>query len=338
MRTPRQKQREMYRFQLHRIAMALRVNPSELKLWNTRIQLILFKAHLRLISLFEQVQARWLNWLHEEILSIEPLTPSKRDVALLRDWSTKNQYIACASNYIERHLKQAGIVTKCKVYMFWELGINEDLPHISINAFGTHRCDLNRIKKAIHELFPLKPEEIIKTFGLKAHSLRPTLPDTQSAAGEDPEKQINSQLIEDLRAFTGVRIKGPNADIYPTWRKVEAIRVFRDFQKDSEYGHLKLKWASKKPFKPELPFYVPDGLIRFVEFDEFLVDEASTWLPLFLGSQMGITPKYERCGMLRDGALHVILSKSMLSGTVNSLSLKRWVSAKNSFETIKEWF
>jgi hypothetical protein len=31
MRTPRQKQREMYRFQLHRIAMALRVNPSELK-------------------------------------------------------------------------------------------------------------------------------------------------------------------------------------------------------------------------------------------------------------------------------------------------------------------
>ena len=31
MRTPRQKQREMYRFQLHRIAMALRVNPSELE-------------------------------------------------------------------------------------------------------------------------------------------------------------------------------------------------------------------------------------------------------------------------------------------------------------------
>jgi hypothetical protein len=214
MRTPRQKQREMYRFQLHRIAMALRVNPSVLKLWNTRIQLFLFKAPI----------------------------------------------------------------------------------------------------------------------------LRSTPLEAQSAAGEDPEKQINSQLIEDLRAFTGVRIKGPNADIYPTWRKVEAIRVFRDFQKDPEYGHLKLKWASKKPFKPELPFYVPDGLIRFVEFEEFLVDESTSRLPLFLGSQMGITPKYESCGTFRDGALHVILSKSLLSGTVNSLSLKRWVSAKNSFEMIKAWY
>ena len=314
------------------------ISYSRLTKFSLGIQLFLFKAHLRLISIFERVQAGWLIWLQEEILSDGPLTPQKYDVTAIRDWSAKNQYIACASNFIERHLIQAGIVTKCKVYVFWELGINEELPHISINAFGTHRCDLIRIKKAIYELFPLKPQEIIETFGLNAPSLRQTLPDTQLATGAYPEKQINAQLIEDLRAFTGVRIKGPNADIYPTWRKVEAIRVFRDFQKDPEYGHLKLKWASKKPYKPELPFYVPDGLITFVEFDEFLVEEASTRLPLFLGSQMGITPKYERCGMLRDGSLHVILSKSMLSGTVNSLSLKRWVSAKNSFETVKEWY
>jgi hypothetical protein len=314
------------------------ISNSRLTQFSLRIQLVLFKAHLRLISLFEKVQARWLNWLHEEILSIKPLTPSKRDVALLKDWSTKNQYIACASNYIERHLKHAGIVTKCKVYLFCGLDINEELPFIHINSFGTHRCDLLRTMNAILELFPLKPEEIIRTFGFKAPLLRSTLYDTQSADGDHSGKQINLQLIEDLRAFTGVRIKGPNTDIYPTWRKVEAIRVFRDFQKDTEYGHLKLKWASKKPFKPELPFYVPDGLIRFVEFEEFLVDKASMWLPLFLGSQMGITPKYESCGTFRDGALHVILSKSMLSGTVNSLSLKRWVSAKNSFETIKAWY
>lgn len=34
MRTPRQKQREMYLFQLHRIAMTLRINPTELKSLN----------------------------------------------------------------------------------------------------------------------------------------------------------------------------------------------------------------------------------------------------------------------------------------------------------------
>lgn len=310
---------------------------SRLTKFSLGIQLFLFKAHLRLISLFERVQVRLTNWLQEEILSDGPLTPQKHDVNAIRDWSAKNQYIACISNYIERHLKQAGIVTKCKVYVFWELGINLELPRIYINAFGTHRCDLTRIEKAIYELFPLKPQEIIEMFGFKVSIQKQALSDTQSIC-IDPSERIDSQLIEDLRAFTGVRIKGPNADIYPTWRKVEAIRVFREFQKDVEYGHLKLKWASKKPFKPELPFYVPDGLIKFVEFDEFLVEEEATRLPLFLGSQLGITPKYESCGIFKDGDLHLILIKSMLSGTVNGLFLKRWVSTKNSFETKKEWY
>ena len=310
---------------------------NRLTQFSVGFQLSLFKAHLYFISLYEWVETRVVNWLNQEILSDGPLTPQKYDVTAIKDWSTKNQYIACASNYIERHLKQAGIVTRCKVYMFWKLGINEESPHISINAFGTHRCDLTRIEKAIYELFPLKPQEIIKTFGLKDSIQKQVISDTQATCN-DPSERIDLQLIEDLRAFTGVRLKGPNADIYPTWRKVEAIRVFRDFQKDPEYGHLKLKWASNKPFKPELPFYVPDGLITFVEFDEFLVEEEATRLPLFLGSQFGITPKYESCGILNDGALHLILSKSMLSGTVNGLFLKRWVSTKNSFETVKEWY
>ncbi len=132
------------------------ISYSRLTKFSLGIQLFLFKAHLRLISIFERVQARWLIWLQEEILSDGPLTPQKYDVTAIRDWSAKNQYIACASNFIERHLIQAGIVTKCKVYVFWELGINEELPHISINAFGTHRCDLITHQESYLRIIPFK--------------------------------------------------------------------------------------------------------------------------------------------------------------------------------------
>jgi hypothetical protein len=38
-----------------------------------------------------------------------------------------------------------------------------------------------------------------------------------------------------------------------------------------------------------------------------------------------------------DGHLHFIIAKSMLSGLVAGLSLKRWDAKQNEFQLIKKW-
>jgi len=41
--------------------------------------------------------------------------------------------------------------------------------------------------------------------------------------------------------------------------------------------------------------------------------------------------------LFNDGALHLLISKSTLSGHVHGLKLNRWNEMANKFETIKEW-
>ncbi|MFN5888896.1 MAG: hypothetical protein ACK448_00725, partial [Bacteroidota bacterium] len=58
---------------------------------------------------------------------------------------------------------------------------------------------------------------------------------------------------------------------------------FYRFLEDPEFGHLKMKWLSTKPFTAYLPFDVPDGLVQKVEKDEFDLSEDAERLPIFLG-------------------------------------------------------
>ena len=112
---------------------------------------------------------------------------------------------------------------------------------------------------------------------------------------------------------------------------------FYRFLKDPEFGHLKMKWLSTKPFTANLPFDVPDGLVQKVEKEEFDLPEDAERLPIFLGSQFGVNPRYSVIELIPDGHLHFIIAKSMLSGTVDGLSLKQWDEKKNEFQLIKKW-
>jgi hypothetical protein len=49
--------------------------------------------------------------------------------------------------------------------------------------------------------------------------------------------------------------------------------------KDPTYGHLKMKWLSTNPSGPNLPFYVPDGLVQKVTREEFDLREDDVRLP-----------------------------------------------------------
>ena len=68
------------------------------------------------------------------------------------------------------------------------------------------------------------------------------------------------------------------------------------------------------------------------------VEQEAHRLPIFLGaSHSGISPKYSVLDPIPDGHFHFIISKSMLSGHVNSLNLQRWDAHEQVFQRIKQW-
>jgi hypothetical protein len=98
-----------------------------------------------------------------------------------------------------------------------------------------------------------------------------------------------------------------------------------------------MKWLSKKPFSAYLPFHVPDGLVQAVDKEEFEIPEDGVRLPIFLGSQFGYFPSLKSIEPIPDGYLHFLLAKSMLSGLVSGLSLRRWDAGQRQFQIVKEW-
>jgi len=112
---------------------------------------------------------------------------------------------------------------------------------------------------------------------------------------------------------------------------------FYEFMKDADYGHLKFKWLSKKPFTTWLPFDCPEGLVHKTEEAEFLKNEEHERLPIFLGSSFGVSPSLDILKPMPNGSLHFILNKSVLSGHVSDLSLRMWNAEKGIFEVIRKW-
>jgi len=112
---------------------------------------------------------------------------------------------------------------------------------------------------------------------------------------------------------------------------------FYKMMKDPTYGHLKMKWLSTDPSASNLPYYMPDDLVQQVTREEFYLREDDVRLPIFLGSQFGVFPRYSEIEPIPDGYLHFRISKSMLSGHMAGLSLLRWDAKQNDFQIIKKW-
>lgn len=55
---------------------------------------------------------------------------------------------------------------------------------------------------------------------------------------------------------------------------------------DPEYGHLKFKWLHDLIENNYLPFHTPEGLVQKVRYEEFLKDERTERIPIFLGSKL----------------------------------------------------
>jgi len=120
-----------------------------------------------------------------------------------KDPSKVDRSAAYAARYIAKHLVASGVVTKCNVQLSYAIGVSEPTS-IHIESFGTHRCDLKLIERAIYDLFPVQPLIIIEAFGLKRPIYQPTASYGHFGNVDYPWEVLNPQKIQALRAFTGI--------------------------------------------------------------------------------------------------------------------------------------
>jgi len=120
-----------------------------------------------------------------------------------KDPSKVDRSAAYAARYIAKHLVAAGVVTKCNVQLSYAIGVSEPTS-IHIESFGTHRCDLNLLVRAIYDLFPVQPQAIIEAFGLKRPIYQPTASYGHFGNTNYPWEVLDSAKIQALQAITAV--------------------------------------------------------------------------------------------------------------------------------------
>jgi len=120
-----------------------------------------------------------------------------------KDPSKVDRSAAYAARYIAKHLVAAGIVQKCNVQLSYAIGVSEPTS-IHVEAFGTHRCDLNLLVRAIYDLFPTEPLDIIETLRLREPIYQPTATYGHFGNPNYPWEVLDPARINALQAFTGI--------------------------------------------------------------------------------------------------------------------------------------
>ena len=70
------------------------------------------------------------------------------------------------ARYIAKNIVAAGLADKCLVQIGYAFGVSEPVA-FDIETFGTERVDKERLRKAVAEIFPLRPLEIIEFLDLR---------------------------------------------------------------------------------------------------------------------------------------------------------------------------
>ena len=120
-----------------------------------------------------------------------------------KDPSKVDRSAAYAARYIAKHLVASGVVTKCNVQLSYAIGVSEPTS-IHIESYGTHRCDLNLLVRAIYDLFPTEPLDIIETLRLREPIYQPTASYGHFGNTNYPWEVLDSAKIHALQAITAV--------------------------------------------------------------------------------------------------------------------------------------
>lgn len=92
-----------------------------------------------------------------------------------KDPSKVDRSSSYAARYIAKNLVAAGVVDQCEVQMAYAIGYPDPVS-LMVNGFGTMRVEYEELLKAVKDIFPLKPADIIRELNL----LRPIYKKTAS--------------------------------------------------------------------------------------------------------------------------------------------------------------
>lgn len=83
-----------------------------------------------------------------------------------KDPSKVDRSAAYAARYIAKNIVAADLADKCEVQLSYAIGVAEPVS-ILIDTFGTGKIDNEKLVKAVREIFPVKPADIIKQLDLR---------------------------------------------------------------------------------------------------------------------------------------------------------------------------
>ncbi len=82
-----------------------------------------------------------------------------------KDPTKVDRSAAYMARYVAKNVVAAGLADRCEVQLAYAIGIADPVS-VLVETFGTAQADERRIAKAIREVFPLTPREIIDTLDL----------------------------------------------------------------------------------------------------------------------------------------------------------------------------
>jgi S-adenosylmethionine synthetase len=90
-----------------------------------------------------------------------------------KDPSKVDRSAAYAGRYVAKNIVAAGLADRCEIQVSYAIGVAEPTS-ISINTFGTHKIDEEKIAQLVREHFDLRPQGIIDMLDLKRPIYRKT--------------------------------------------------------------------------------------------------------------------------------------------------------------------
>lgn len=90
-----------------------------------------------------------------------------------KDPSKVDRSAAYAGRYVAKNIVAAGLADRCEIQVSYAIGVAEPTS-ISINTFGTHQIDEDKIAQLVREHFDLRPQGIIDMLDLRRPIYRKT--------------------------------------------------------------------------------------------------------------------------------------------------------------------
>jgi len=90
-----------------------------------------------------------------------------------KDATKVDRSAAYAARAVAKSIVKAGLASRCEIQVAYAIGVVEPVS-LNVETFGTGQVDENKIKKAIEEIFDLRPGAIVNDFDLLKPRFRPT--------------------------------------------------------------------------------------------------------------------------------------------------------------------